>query len=123
MECNEQQELCSVYPGDSISYDLTFEWDDGTPIDVTGMTIWYTAKLNPTDAEGLAHNIQVSHVFPVGSDSAIGIGVVTVPSEKTKGLIPGRHMRYDFVLVDGSAITTVGAGSFVVLQNVMINKR
>lgn len=122
MDCNVEQELCSVYRGDSINYDLEFKREDGSPVNVSGMTLTYTAKLNPDDVDGLPENIQVKHIFPEDAESINGSGELVIPASKTKNLIPGRRMKYDFVLANGSNVTTIGAGSFMVLQNVATNK-
>lgn len=114
----EQEDLNAVYPGRTLRFEFEFKYEDGTPMDVSGKTIWFTAKINNTDEKPGDNDIQASKLFPSDADSAAGIGSMQIPPRLTKALIPGRNMFYDFTLVGGvNDIDTLGSGQFMVLQN------
>ena len=49
IEYTESSELDIVYPGDTLDFDFTFKNKDGSPLNISGKTLWFTAKLNIDD--------------------------------------------------------------------------
>jgi len=65
--------LLEIYRGDSKSYDLTFTNGDGEAIDITGWTIFFTAKEKRTDSDddAVMSKDVTNHSDPTGGVSAI----------------------------------------------------
>lgn len=116
-DLTEQEDLNSVYPGRTLRFEFLFQNDDETPMDISGKKIWFTAKINNTDKNPGDNDIQASHIFPNDANSIIGIGFMKISPLKTKVLIPGRDMFYDFTLVSEDDVDTLGSGQFMVLQH------
>jgi len=105
--------------GDTLTLDLVVT-QDGAPIDLTGSTMWMTAKLS-------ANDLDVDAVFQVTSptnitftNAALGMARIQVPPAKTSGLtiLAGKTLYafYDIQLqfasgsvhtVDGGAVTII----------------
>ncbi len=118
MSCAVSQELCSIFAGDSLNYKVSLKKDDGTPIDVRRMTIYFTMKINKSDDSRAKTSLQFSMVFPDNEDSANGEGDMVIPATLTNGLLGARWYQFDFQLVAGAAVHTIGNGKIFVKQKV-----
>ena len=118
IEYTESSELDIVYPGDTLDFDFTFKNKDGSPLNISGKTLWFTAKLNIDDETNKETDIVHSKVFEPSPDSIGGIGSMQIESKLTAILVPGREMRYDFRLIDGDVVKTIDSGKFKVVQNI-----
>lgn len=74
--------------GDAASFDIAARKSDGTPLDLTGATLWFTAKPRRIDADNSAGVIQKT--------SAAGAVVITDA--------PGGRARVDLVAADTSGL-------------------
>jgi hypothetical protein len=113
------QALPDMYRGDSKTFSFTFKDDAGSPIDISGQTLWFTLKANQTDSDPGV--LQQNVTFPTDSNSAAGIGSMVIPASATGSLTPGTTYYYDFQLVDGTYITTLGSGTVTILQDITIS--
>ena len=85
--------LAAFFRGDTKVFNLSFKDGKGQPIDITGHEMWFTMKRYVTDLDEDAV-LQKRIVFPEGSDSQVGLGLLTMESDETKTLEPGTYF-YD----------------------------
>jgi hypothetical protein len=118
MDCLIREDLCPIYRGDTPIYDVKLTYSDGSPVDISGMTLIFSAKLNKDSEDGVVGDFKVTTLFEVGDDSSNGIGSITIPSKVTMTLVPSRNMHYDVKLIGGGIVSTVAAGMFQVVQTI-----
>jgi len=116
MENSARQQLNEVTRGDTLIYNVEFQLEDLSPIPLFGQKLMFVTRLNQDSLDGLVGDIMVTHEFPNDEDSANGVGSIEIPKELTMTLIPGRNVYYEFKLIKGKTVTTVGSGNFKVLQ-------
>ncbi len=117
--CQAAQDMCNLFRGDTFAWNFTFKDKDGVPIDISGMTLFFTMKQNPTSPDLEVGDLQESVTFPADSESALGIGFMQVLPAKTGLLIPKKKYHYDFQLVDGSdVVLTLGWGRLTINQDI-----
>lgn len=108
--------------GDTYQFDIAVT-NNGTAVDLTGMTIRFTAKRNVRDAD-------VSAVIAL-STATTGISVlsatagtarITIPSSATTGLAAHKvELPYDIQLVDSSSnVFTVTRGVLTIVPDVTV---
>ena len=120
MTCQIAQNLCGIFRGDTIPFTFQFNDSDGNPIDISGMKLYFTMKLNKSSPDGEATDLQDVVTFPTDPASQAGQGNMTIPSTKTQDLSVNRDYFYDFELVDGNIVSTVGWGQVKVEQDVTL---
>ena len=106
--------------GDDEVYEMTIVQADGTPLNLTGLSIWFTVKgsYEHTDAEALARLTVGSGISVV--DPVAGRVDVALPRSVTQAL-PGRpvHLVWDCQVRDASGlIQTVDGGMLLVIPDV-----
>ena len=106
--------------GDTIPVTLNFTTADGRPIDISGWTVWMTAKSDRTlpDDKALFQVKVTSHTYPTA-----GISSFVVPATATASLVgpPGVPWNYfyDVQYRDGSGnIGTAIAGTITFSMDV-----
>jgi hypothetical protein len=118
--------LGSVYRGDTI---VLPEWEAldrfGDIIDLTGATIWFTAKEKLTDPDGEAPGFQISSNS--GDISIIdlpeGIYQVTIPASATIALEDSLAMFWDVqVRTTTGIITTIQRGTITFVADVTLSQ-
>lgn len=120
-QCLAAQVMCPVFRGDSMSFEFEFRQEDGSPYDISGMTLFFTAKQMAMSPDNVVGDIQWKVHFPTDTDSQAGVGSMKVPPLTTQYLIPGTLMHYDFQLVGGiDDVVTVGYGTFNVAQDITL---
>ncbi len=110
----------NIYRGDSKTFNLTFVDGDGSPIDLTGATIYFTIKyqddyVNSTSdtTDALIEKDITTHTNPTG-----GLSSVTIDSDDTYGLRPITY-KFDMQLKDSlSDILTFVSGNFQIIADV-----
>ena len=109
-----------IYRGDTVNIDLNIKDSNGTAIDITGYTIFFTAKTNDNDSDGdaLIKEDVTTHLDPDGADGASsGKSRITLSSTQT-AIAVGNHY-YDIQMKDASDnITTITADRFNVKQDI-----
>lgn len=104
-----------IYRGDDIAWTLTFT-QNGSPLVLTGCSIFFTAKTNKDDLDADA---VLKQKHTVGTNTT---GIYTFEIEHTvTDLVPVGTYFYDFQLVDTASpvnVTTLGEGKLKVLQDV-----
>ena len=118
MVCENIKDLCPFFAGNTINYDLVFKRSDGSPIDISGMVMTFTMKINKSDPDSGPTALQQSVTFQPDDDSGNGLGSIEIPAGMTSKLIPDRWYQYDFQLLNGPNKYTIGIGRVFVKQKV-----
>ncbi len=65
----------TTFRGDTLTKALTFKDENGTAIDITGWTIWFTIKSSQDDADSaaVAQDIVTSHTNATAGESTISL--------------------------------------------------
>ena len=106
----------SVVKRDDTDFELTFEDIDGNPINLTGATVFFTVKVNKTDAEDDAVLKKEITEF---EDPTSGIALLQLSKTETD-LIP-KSYYFDIQLVDSTGkVASTYAGRFLVDQDITI---
>lgn len=113
-----------IFRGDTVNIDLTIKDSDGSALDITGYTFFFTAKENKsdTDANALITKNVTTHLKPDGTDgTSTGQSRITLSKTQTDVEI-GNHY-YDIQMRDTSSrITTLTADRFNVKQDITIRE-
>jgi len=121
MDCANVKDLCSFFAGDTLNYGFSVKKLDGSVIDISGMTLVFSVKLNKNDADRAVNNMQVSIVLPSDGDSQDGIGSMFVSGKDTSRLLNNRWYHFSFRLVNSGNGYVVGSGKVFVKQRVSIS--
>jgi predicted metalloendopeptidase len=111
-----ETENLEIVRGDDKFYNLTFTDSNGDPIDITGWTIFFTAKLrkNQTDSEGLQVNVSVH------TDAVNGETQIHLPNTDTINLQPGNYYYDIQAKKDNGNIFTILMGKLKVYEHITI---
>lgn len=105
----------NIIRGDDVSITIKFTDSDGNPIDLTGATVYFTAKNNLSDADNdavLSADI-TSHSNPTNGET-----VLTFADTDTDGLTV-KSYYYDLQLKTAAGkISSVKAGKLNILEDV-----
>ena len=73
-----EQVSLNIKRGDTWSRSLYFEYEDGSPIDITGWTIRFTVKekLSDNDEDAKIKKIITSHTDPTNGESEISLTII-----------------------------------------------
>jgi hypothetical protein len=111
-----------VYRGDTLTLPLWRATDrQGNTIDLTGASLWFTAKTNLSESDLEAPTIQVSTADGgvVVLDADDGLYQVTLQPKETRGLTGDTVFTFDVQVVTIHGVTrTVRWGSLVVVRDV-----
>lgn len=103
--CPVPQDLCPITRGDTVPFDVEFLQPDETPMDVTGMTLFFTMELDGALA------LESFVTFPADAESVAGRGTLKVLPSETDLLSAGKRHKYAFKLTNGpDDVFTVGRG-------------
>lgn len=105
--------------GDTIRFLVTVT-RNGSPVNLAGASMWFTAKLNPSDDDDDATTIQktIGNGIAVTSEAG-GLAVVTLEDEDTDGLNAATDYYCDVKLLEASGIrTTIATGRMPIQLNV-----
>lgn len=106
-----------MFRGDDTDFTLTFSKIDGTAQDITGWTIWFTAKIAESDADEQA-KFQKSTAAGAGivlTTPAEGIATVSILEADTSDLRNETVLYYDVQVKDGAdKIVTTEKGTLTV---------
>lgn len=109
--------------GDSLSFQLSLLAADGvTPLDLTGIHFWFTAKLAYSDAD-VAAIVRLDNAMLGGIsilDAINGLAQIDIPAASTAGLSDAvTKLFYDIQVRDSSSyITTIEQGFLIVYPDV-----
>ena len=105
-----------VIKRDDTDFELTFKDVDGNPIDITGATVFFTVKINKTDADDDAVITKEIDDF---EEPETGVALLSLTKDDTD--IPVKAYYFDVQLKDSQEkIMSSYAGRFIVLQDVTI---
>jgi len=117
--CSAPVTLCPFHRGDTIPFDFEFKNADGSPMDISGMVLFFSMKLDIQSETLGANDLQTDTTFPADLDSESGLGSMKVLPVDTDNLLPERTYSYDFQLVNGAEdVFTVGYGMVDTLRDV-----
>ncbi len=106
----------NIFRGDTINIDVTIQDSNGTAVDITGYTFFFTVKTTKSDkdADAIITKDVTSHTAPASGQTRI-----TLSSTQTAVAV-GVHY-YDIQMKDTSdVITTIVDGKFIVNQDITI---
>lgn len=108
-----------VIAGDDFILDATLLEDDGTPVDLTGCTVFFTCKRDPndTDDDALFKGQTASHTDPTQGQTRI-----LIPKEQMVA-VPQGQWYGDLQLRDASGMITTPSGVFTVGVKTGITQR
>lgn len=106
----------SIKRGDTFSANITVKDSEGTVIDLTGKTIFFTAKKWVEDPDSLA----VIHEAIVDVESPTdGIVTLTLTAEQTALIAPGIYW-WDIQMVEGSSVISTSKQTMKVTADIAI---
>lgn len=117
-----QSTLFPFHRGDTKVFNLSFKDSSGDPINITGHSLWFTMKAAIADLDKDA-TLQKQMVFPAGTESENGTGVLTLTSDETKTIDPGLYF-FDIQKVipeNPPVVATVLSGRIAVLADITRN--
>jgi hypothetical protein len=106
--------------GDDVSLDFTFKDEDGSIIDITGYTIFFTIKNQGTYQDDSDDSEALASVSGVGSgdEATSGQITITIPRATTELITEGEYV-YDIQMKDTSGnIVSTNPGIVKVLADV-----
>jgi hypothetical protein len=109
----------SIYRGDDKTWTITFVDSNGTAINITGYSVFFTVKPENTYVDSSSDTgATISKTVSVHSDPTHGVTSLSLVPLDTASLKPAKY-RYDMQLKNGSGkILTFIAGNFEVLADV-----
>jgi len=101
---------------DTKTYTINID-DNGTPVDISGWSIYFTVKRSyeDTDEEAI---ISKSTVFPSNANSVAGIGYLSLTSDDTD--VELGNFYYDMKFVDTSYRETFLRGKFNIIPSIRL---
>ena len=111
--------LAPFYRGDTKVFNLSFKDNAGTPINISGHKLWFTMKINVTDADANAV-FQKEITFPENTDSENGVGALTLGSDETGTIEPGTYFFDIQKVIPGTPpiVATLLSGRVAVLSDI-----
>ena len=106
------------YRGDTVTWTCTF-LQNGVAFNITGAYLWFTAKTNKEDLD--ADAIILKRIGPI-TPTGVGNNITTFTlnpgdASPTNTAVAVGSYFYDFQLVIGTTVTTLGVGKLKVLQD------
>lgn len=92
--------MLEVYQGNTKQLNLAFTNDDGTPLNLSGYTLYYTVKQSYTDTNALISIVQTGHDIP-----ASGTTHILLTAQDTNQC-PGDYLAGFTLVSSGSGIST-----------------
>lgn len=114
--------VISMTRGDTASFALAFTDAAGAPIDLTGLTLTFTAKerLLDLDADAIITKVD-GDGLEVDVDPTTGLATLTVVPADTEGLVDATRLYWDIQLDDGAGtIRTPLSGRLVIGADVTL---
>jgi hypothetical protein len=110
---NTDAVLFECFAGNDVTVRLTLANDDGTPVDLTGATLFLTAKVRATDtdAEAIFAKTWDTHADPTGGVTEVEIGRDAISDV-------GRWVADIQIKDAGGKIRTLAKGYVVIKQRV-----
>ena len=104
-----------IFRGDTITRQLTFQNEDGTPMDISGATVYFTAKTATDD--DITDSNAIKKDITVHDNAAGGLSTLLLTPAETN-VSPAKY-TYEFQLKTAAgAITTYPGGKLEVLADV-----
>ena len=110
---NTEAVLFEIFAGNDVTLRLTLTNDDGTPVNLTGCTLFLTSKRHPTDNDA---DSVLSKTWSTHSDASGGVSEVELTKEETAWV--GR-LHTDIQIKDsGGKIRTLARGHAMFVQKI-----
>ena len=113
-----KQTNLAIYRGDDKTWNLAFKDAEGDPIDITGATVWFTAKENTTDedASAVLQKQITSHSNPTQGETQLSL----IPSDTDAMEV--KDYEYDMQLVESSGkVSTFMRGKLNIIQDITVS--
>ena len=95
--------LLTMDRGDRRSFDIALTRPDGTPLDLTALSLTFTAKRRLSDSDDQAVIQKTADAgIVVDADPTTGLAVLTLEPEDTELLTDLRTLRWDIQVDDGA---------------------
>lgn len=108
----------TMYRGDDRDFTITAT-EDGSPLDLTGATVRFTAKRDAVDADDAAVIAKTSDTgIAIDEDPTTGVAVITIEAADTEDLRASATLVYDVQVTRGGRTLTVLAGHLAVIADV-----
>jgi len=116
VQCSIEHNLCPIVRGDTVPFVFRFKFPDGSPLDISGLILFFSMKKDP---DGDVVDLQKRVVFPNDVNSKAGIGWLKLNPVDTNPLEPLFTYHYDFQVVTGSReVYTMGLGTVLVKRDI-----
>lgn len=95
--------LLTMTRGDRREFDIALTRPDGTPLDLTGLSLTFTAKrrMSDPDDDAIIQKTTAAGIV-VDDDPTTGLAVLTLEPEDTELLTDLRRLRWDVQVDDGA---------------------
>ena len=112
--------LLSMTRGDTRAFAIALTDADGLPLDLTDLTLTFTAKLRQTDTDANAVIVKTEgDGITIGDDPTDGTATLVISPEDTEGLTRRTSLYWDVQVEDSlGAVSTPLAGRLVVSLDV-----
>lgn len=108
----------SMYRGDTYKFTATFKDSAGDPIDITGYTVKFTARVNYPDKSVVDDSdaaISTTALIPTGTDGVAEFEIIPTQTQE----LDIRDYFYDIQLKSPSGeVSTIGVGKFILLNEI-----
>jgi hypothetical protein len=113
----------TMFRGDTAQFQIAVTDVDGHPVNLTGCSLWFTAKIDPTSLDAAAQFQKKTPSTGIAiTDAANGIAVITMLAADTSSLTGDQTLECDVQLKDGTgAIQTVARGQIKVLADITLS--
>ena len=105
-----------MYRGDDREFTLTLT-EDGAPMDLTGATVRWTARVRAGDADTVIAKTSSAGIA-IANDPTTGVAVLTIDAADTSGFAGRRDLVWDVEVTRGGKTRTVLTGVLRVLVDV-----
>lgn len=113
--------LLSMTRGDQQAFEVAFTDADGLAVDLTGVTLTFTAKRRPTDADvdAVISITSTDGGIAVNANPATGLATLTLEPADTEDLTNLRSLYWDIQLDDGAGdVRTPSSGRLAISSDV-----
>ena len=112
-----------MYRGDSAVWNLECKQSDGTPLDITAGTLWFTAKSSARQSDLEAAFQKTVGVGITVTNGPLGLCSVELSPVDTEGLYAPSELMWDLQFVTtGDKVFTLAQGSLLVKPDVSISR-
>lgn len=102
-----------IYRGDDRDLNITFTNAAGAPLDITGYSVWFTAKTDPLLPDGSAILQSIVSTF---TSPTSGTATIPITHTQTSGLVAGQYY-YDIQYKTAGSKIYTAVNDFLIVTN------